>query len=40
VPWEVYVQFWLRLGDPPVEVLFKDAGEEEEVIPQALRLYL
>jgi inner membrane protein len=36
---EVYVQFWLRPGDKPVEV---SLGEErvEEVIPEVLKPYL
>ena len=36
---EVYVQFWLRPGDPPVEM---KTGEEavESVIPEVLRGYL
>jgi hypothetical protein len=36
---EVYVQFWLRLGDAPVEM---EAGEDksESVIPEVLRGYL
>jgi inner membrane protein len=36
---EVYVQFWLRPGDPPVEVVLGE-GEPEEVIPAVLRTYL
>jgi hypothetical protein len=36
---EVYVQFWLRLGGPPVELSL--GGErQEEVIPEVLRNYL
>jgi inner membrane protein len=36
---EVYVQFWLRPGDAPVEM---EAGEDkpESVIPEVLRTYL
>ena len=36
---EVYVQFWLKPGDPPVAL---EAGDEEaaEVIPEVLREYL
>jgi len=36
---EVYVQFWLKPGDPPVELSLGDEGKEE-VIPAALRGYL
>jgi inner membrane protein len=36
---EVYVQFWLRPGDPPVEVSLDERGAEE-VIPEVLRTYL
>jgi hypothetical protein len=32
---EVYVQFWLKLGDPPVELSIGDEGQEE-MIPEAL----
>jgi inner membrane protein len=35
----VYVQFWLRPGDPPVEVSLDEKGAEE-VIPEVLRTYL
>jgi inner membrane protein len=36
---EVYVQFWLRPGDPPVEVSLGKEGQED-VIPEVLRNYL
>lgn len=36
---EVYVQFWFRAGDPPVEVSFGEDGTES-VIPELLRNYL
>jgi hypothetical protein len=32
---EVYVQFWLKPGDPPVELSIGDEGQEE-MIPEAL----
>jgi hypothetical protein len=36
---EVYVQFWLKPGDPPVELSIGDE-RQEEMIPEALRTYL
>jgi inner membrane protein len=36
---EVYVQVWLKPGDPPVEMAFGEEGREE-VIPGVLRTYL
>jgi inner membrane protein len=36
---EIYVQFWLRPADPPVEVSL-DEGRVEKVIPEVLRGYL
>jgi inner membrane protein len=33
---EMYVQFWLRPGDPPVEVSLDEKGAEE-VIPEVLK---
>ena len=36
---EAYVQFWLKPGDPPVEVSFSEEGQEE-VIPEVLKGYL
>jgi hypothetical protein len=32
---EVYVRFWLKPGDPPVELSIGDEGQEE-MIPKAL----
>jgi inner membrane protein len=34
---EVYVQFWLRPGEPPVELSLKEEGQGE-VIPEVLRV--
>jgi inner membrane protein len=36
---EVYVQFWLKPGEPPVELSLGE-DEPESVIPEVLRTYL
>ena len=36
---EVYVQFWLKPGDLPVEVSLNDEGQQD-VIPEALQRHL
>jgi inner membrane protein len=36
---EMYVQLWLRPGDPPVEVTLGE-DKPESVIPEVLRTYL
>jgi hypothetical protein len=36
---EVYVQFWLKVGEAPVEVSLDEKGQEE-MIPAVLKQYL
>ena len=36
---ELFVQFWLKPGDPPLELVIEDQGDVD-VIPEALRRFL
>jgi inner membrane protein len=36
---ELFVQFWMQPGDPPLELVIEDQGDVD-VIPAALRRFL